>query len=667
MSFLQPALLYGLPLIALPLVIHLINRQRHRTVPWAAMRFLLDAKRLTRGMAKLRYWLIMAMRMLAIAGLVFAISRPLASGWVGLTIGGRPDTTIVVLDRSASMEQQDLQAGESKRSTGLEKLADLVRTYGQDSKLVLIENTRNRAQRVDSAQALTELPDTSPTDSSADIPAMLATALSYVEANETGRTDIWVCSDLRKHDWRTDDGRWSLIRSGFEAREAIRFHLLSYPATARENVSVTVENIRRRDSDQRPELVMDISLRRPPDSNRSLNLPVEIIINNARSVVNIEMEDDQYTLQGHTIPLDETTTSGWGRVEIPRDANPRDNVFYFVFAEPPEHHAVIVAQDPSVANMLRLAATSPADPALTYRATVISSDRLNEIDWNSVTTLLWQSPWPAAGESELLSQYLESGRPMICFPPMQSGGEPWLGIKWGEWQTAPGDTAIPIASWRGDSGILRHTQSGTPLPVGQLRIFKHRELVGPSTVVARLQNGKPLLARLDQDSREVYLVTTLPRSDYSSLAQDGIVFYVLIHRALADGAALQGTARQLTAGSSATMPLGRAKSLTPLPEGIPSSARAFHAGVMQEDDQLIALNRPEAEDLPDTLTRDDVAPLLSGLDYRFVTDEVGSASALASEIGRAFRLVMDAARLVEAWLALPEKKNPQTTFITSTV
>ena len=69
MSFLNsPLLLYGWPLIFLPIVIHLINRQRHRTVPWGAMMFLLDAKRLQRSMAKLRYWLIMAMRMLAIGG-----------------------------------------------------------------------------------------------------------------------------------------------------------------------------------------------------------------------------------------------------------------------------------------------------------------------------------------------------------------------------------------------------------------------------------------------------------------------------------------------------------------------------------------------------------------------------------------------------------------------
>ena len=60
-------------------------------VDWGAMMFLLAANRLSRGYARLRQWLIMAFRMLAIAGLIFAIARPLASGWLGLSAGGRPD------------------------------------------------------------------------------------------------------------------------------------------------------------------------------------------------------------------------------------------------------------------------------------------------------------------------------------------------------------------------------------------------------------------------------------------------------------------------------------------------------------------------------------------------------------------------------------------------
>ena len=75
---------------SLPIIIHLINQRRYQTIRWAAMMFLLAANRMSRGYARLRQWLIMAFRMLAIAGLIFAVSRPLASGWLGLAAGGRP-------------------------------------------------------------------------------------------------------------------------------------------------------------------------------------------------------------------------------------------------------------------------------------------------------------------------------------------------------------------------------------------------------------------------------------------------------------------------------------------------------------------------------------------------------------------------------------------------
>ena len=123
MSFLQPMLLAALPLVALPIIIHLINQRRYQTVRWAAMMFLLAANRMSRGYARLRQWLIMAFRMLAIAGLIFAVSRPLAGGWLGLA-GGRPaDTTIILLDRSPSMQQtrrraRRLEAGDGPSAAG---------------------------------------------------------------------------------------------------------------------------------------------------------------------------------------------------------------------------------------------------------------------------------------------------------------------------------------------------------------------------------------------------------------------------------------------------------------------------------------------------------------------------------------------------------------------
>src|SRR5271163_2986413 len=123
MSFLQPMLLAALPLVTLPIIIHLINQRRYQTVKWAAMMFLLAANRMSRGYARLRQWLIMALRMAAIATLVFAVSRPLAGGWLGLTAGGRSDTTLILLDRSPSMQQAGAGAIGSKLETGIKQLA----------------------------------------------------------------------------------------------------------------------------------------------------------------------------------------------------------------------------------------------------------------------------------------------------------------------------------------------------------------------------------------------------------------------------------------------------------------------------------------------------------------------------------------------------------------
>src|SRR5262245_59293603 len=211
MTFLQPLLLLGLPLITLPILIHLINQHRYQTIRWGAMMFLLAANRMSRGYARLRQWLILLFRMLAIAALVFAVSRPLASGWLGLTAGGRADTTIILLDRSPTMQQRDSSASISKLFTGRTQLAQALSMLGS-SRWVLIDSATNKARELESPAALNNLPTTEPVSASADLPSMLQTAHDYIQANRSGRTEIWICSDLRENDWNHQSGRWQTLR-----------------------------------------------------------------------------------------------------------------------------------------------------------------------------------------------------------------------------------------------------------------------------------------------------------------------------------------------------------------------------------------------------------------------------------------------------------------------
>jgi len=106
MSLLQPFLLWGLALAAVPIIIHLIHQRRFRTLQWGAMYFIRKAKQQAKGMARLKQWLILAMRTLAVLALAFAVSRPLSGGWVGKAgAGNLPLAIILWIDLLAWMSK----------------------------------------------------------------------------------------------------------------------------------------------------------------------------------------------------------------------------------------------------------------------------------------------------------------------------------------------------------------------------------------------------------------------------------------------------------------------------------------------------------------------------------------------------------------------------------
>ncbi|MBI1313205.1 hypothetical protein GC176_18085 [bacterium] len=674
MTFLQPLLLIGLPLVALPIIIHLIHRHRHRTVKWAAMMFLLDAQRMTRGMARLKQILIMAMRMLAIAALLLAAARPLASGWIGLAAGGTPETTLILLDRSPSMAQQNLQTGESKLSSGVSKLAGLLEQLGSASRIVLIESTGLAPIEIESAAALRDLPEARTTDSASSLTGMFQAALDYLTVNQVGRTDIWVCSDLRRTDWEADSGRWASLRESLTQLEGVRFQLLAYPDVPRENVSVEVQSVKRRNVPGGAELVLDIRLLRQTESAVSANVPLTFLINGARSVHEVEMTDDELVLQGHVLPIDDNSATGWGRVELPADANPRDNFSCFCFASEAARHTVIVSDIAAVAEPFRIAATAPTDPNpnLEHTAEVFSTDRVEEIDWSRPSLAVWHASLPDGAIAQRLSNYVAEGRPILFLPPDEPSQQSLFGARWGEWSQSVNDDPFRVESWRQDEDLLANSQSGAALPVGDLNIYRRCAITAPGTVLARFADGQPLLVRVRPDAAEdsetsrnesstlsasssVWFCGTLPQASYSSLARDGIVFYIAVQRALEIGARALAPAQQYTAGSLDVPDLSLAEPYSDDTESIVSTERRFHAGVYQDGERLIALNRPASEDRLDVLSDEAISGLLSGLDYRVVTDQLDSGESLASEVWRAFLITMALALIVEAALCLPPK------------
>jgi hypothetical protein len=649
MSFLQPWLLVALPIAALPVIIHLIHQRRFQSIDWGAMKFLLEANRMSRGYARIRQWLILALRVIAIAALIFLISRPLATGWLGLAGGGRPDTTLVLIDRSPSMTQQDTSSASSKLQTGVEQLARTFSTLGS-GRWVVIDSVNNRATELTSPSELTQSPTTGPSSAAADLPAMLQTAHDYVQNNRTGQTEIWICSDLRANDWNADNGRWKTLRDSFQKfKQSVRFHLLAYPAVPSANVAVRASNVQRRATADGASLFVSVHLSRKGGEGKQ-RVPLQFEVDGARSELTVDMEGPELELKNHRIPLEGKHTQGWGRVSIPADENSADNEFYFVYDEERPRRTVLVAEDRAQARPLELAAANPADPAIKSNVEVLAPDQLTGVVWEDVALLLWSAPLPSGDTANAIRQFVSRGGQVIFFPPRAPGTEKFLDISWTKWETPP--EPVRVETWRGDQDLWSRTQSGAALPVGELTVRRYCGLKGEFASIASLYGGAPLVARVTTDHGGVYFFTTTTATTDSSLSTNGVALYVAIQRALSLGASQLSNARQLSAGD--TFP--RAKESWRMLAGSKdalSTEYSSQAGVYTADKSILAVNRAEAEDRPAVLSDSRVAELFRGIDFDRVDDQAGSMKSLAREIWRMCVGAMLVAIVVEAGLCLP--------------
>lgn len=667
MSFLQPWILFALPLMALPVIIHLIHRNRHRSIRWAATMFLAKANRMNKGMARLRYLLIMAARMAAVAAILFAVSRPLVSGKMGMIGWGKPDATIVLLDRSPSMEAQDLQSGQSKRSTALNKLSDLLQQKGYGSQLVLIDSASGQSQVLESPESLRDLPMTKTSDVSADIPGMLEKALAYLNANESGRADVWVLSDLSEHDWDAESGRWEVIRNQFAEMEGVHHFLLSYPESPSGNLSIRVSNVKRRQTRDGAELILDIQVNVQAETNRTSPLPrkapVQVTLNQVRTVVEVELSEGSGLLTGYRIPLDRSQRSGWGTISLPGDSNAMDNTWYFVFSEPPQRKAVIVTDDKAMGESFKLNLSIPVETGLEHEAEVVTSLQAGNIDWDQTSLLVWQAPLPSGVVAEEIERFVASGRVVFFFPPESPDNGEIFGMQWAGWHVLEDDIDRSLSWWRDDADLLGRVDSGQALPLDELRAHKRCAISfsdqGTSgTTLARIGKDDPFLVRANLQKGAAYFCATLPSDEFSSMERDAVSFYVMLQRSLELGSRSLAKANHLNAGSEWAAYLADHEVMNPVAEPTTLSDRGMHAGVFRKGDEWVALNRSPDEDDVELLSEGLVDPLFEGMTLQKIQDTVDDQASLASEVWKFFLILMALALLAEAGLCLPEKAQP---------
>jgi len=648
-SFLQQSLLWFIAAASVPVIIHLLNKRRHKTIKWAAMQFLLKATRESRGKKKLRHILILTCRALGIAALAIAAARPIMSGLLGWN-SGKVDTVVLILDRSASMEAKPGDGYNSRRQMVLEKVRDTLKDLG-GARLVLIDSASGQPQDVPSPDVLPDLAAAGPSDTSADLPALVTKAAEFL-TETPGRNEVWIATDLQTSNWKPEDERWASARSTLGTlpqKPAIRVLGLSGPTAP--NTSLRLLSARRT-GDQ---LNLELEVSRAEDAHGTVNLPLTVNLNGARTTENLTLTGQALRFQKHiNLPPGSTTGHGW--LSIPADGNPRDNAAFFAYGPDRPVKSLIVSPGGDVGTYLQLAAAPPGFG--NQSVTRLDPAKAANLSIGDAACVIWAAPLPTGAAAEALQRFLSDGGHVLFLPPGGPSTNSFLDFKWAPPADAATGKFYILKDWNHDDGPLRDGADGSQIPAERLKAIRRQVPVGDGAPLAKWDDGEAFLVRKVVDRGTAWFAGSLPDYTWSNLG-DADVLLPLVQRIVAAGAQ-RFDASYLAAVGSDTARTLPGESRTRLDDyGTPDPANAaWDAGIYKLGDRLIALNRPTSEDAPEVVGREALQASLDGTGYTLF-EEAGQAtdSTAARDLWRAFLCGVLFFFLSEAVLSLPKKPS----------
>ena len=106
MSFLNAIMLAGIAAVSVPIIIHLLNRRKFKTITWAAMKFVKLSVDQNQRRMRIEDLILLLIRCALVALLALALARPASKDTVSDALGQTKVTAFLILDNSYSMDLQ---------------------------------------------------------------------------------------------------------------------------------------------------------------------------------------------------------------------------------------------------------------------------------------------------------------------------------------------------------------------------------------------------------------------------------------------------------------------------------------------------------------------------------------------------------------------------------
>ena len=615
--------------------------------------FVLKANKSSTSMARIRQWLILASRVLAILAIVIFLSRPLLGGWLGWKFSGEPDTVILLLDRSATMGSSF-----SPKQNRLEKAIELIIDSGlktaSTSRIVLIDSALLEVHEIPSWDVISQIKEAKITQTTADIPAMYRIALDYMVNNVTGVTEVWALSDMQHSNWAPENSEWSEMDSNFTSLpQPVTFRTLAIDSGNQENRSISFVKLTEYPGKE-GNIVREISFEIISSSKTpAMEIPLQLMENGKQRQLTINTSG-QTTKIRHILTESDEIKTIYGSISLPPDANPNDNSFFFGFGPKSPEKAIVIFDNDKAGSLLS-AAAAPEGEQLGQSSETISASAFPNANIESASIIICQAE-PDKVILKSLRLFAKKGGNVIFFPPSFSDSSP--DSIWSKQQVFEKDKEVIVAEWDRHQGPLANTVSRDQLNVDGLKLKKRTLLQNFKSIpIASCSDGKPFLYGEKTGKGMIYYCTTLPVAEWSNLG-DGLVIVPMLRRLMQSGSQRLSNIAFDECGKWQPNPgVTRYDVLFSDKKDDLENDPLCNSGIYTEEDKTIILNRPAAEDAHNKIDETIVKTLFTNNPIKMFKEASGSMSKMQAEVWRLFLFAVLCALALESFLCLPMKRK----------
>ena len=609
MSFLTPLFLLGLAGLAVPVIIHLIQRERKNVVQFPSLMFLQRIPYQSVQRRRIRNWPLLLLRLAALALIVAAFARPFFSRTPLAAAGVSGSREVVILiDNSYSMGYGDrwsratAAARDAIGQVGPSDRATIV--FFSSNADVALKSTPDRSRL--NAAVLTSKPGSGATRYG---PA-LKLAGSLISESTLPRREVILISDFQRTGWQGAEG----------VRLPDRVALTPRPITDAQtsNLSVTPVSLQRSTFSEQDRVTVTGGVTNhsaAPAPNVEVTLEID-----GRAVQTEHVSIEPNSSASVTFaPFTPAARNTRGTVRIGADKLPLDNAFNFT-ASPKESLRIIIAERPGaprdvslyLSRALALGETPPFD------ISTRSIDSISAEDLQRASVVILNDAPVAQLTAERLSAFVARGGGLLVA----------LGTR-ATWPTGTGAVDIlggmpgpPIDRSAGQAARLGALEYGDPIfepfraprsgDFSGARFYSYRALTlaKDAQILARFDDGAPALVGRRVGNGRVLVWTSSLDLAGSDLPLKS-VFLPFVHRMVTTLASYTERPSWMTvgdvleAGRTAAIP-GAQRQIQPRVVLTPSGERVTLDGegpdVLELDEQGFYEVRGQGRDAPPPMT-----------------------------------------------------------------